>query len=117
MREEYPQSCTLIYNDYNDIEQAIKFDKKCFIVIMTYGHVHDKQVLEYCLKKPFFYLGMIGSEKKVTETFDKLRAQGFTEEELQKIHAPIGLSIGSQTPWEIAVSIMAELIRERNLLR
>ncbi|MBW6515914.1 MAG: XdhC family protein [Candidatus Cloacimonetes bacterium] len=117
IKEEYHDSCTLIYNDYNDIEKAIKFDKNCFIVIMTYGHVHDKQVLEYCLRKPFFYLGMIGSEKKVAETFDKLRAQGFSQEDLQKVHAPVGLTIGSQTPWEIAVSITAELIRERNLLK
>lgn len=116
-KEEFPTNCRLIYNDYFNIEEAVNFAPGAFIVIMTYGHVHDKQVLEYCLRKPFFYLGMIGSEKKVSETFAKLRTQGFTEEELLKVHAPIGISIGSQTPYEIAVSITAQLIKERNRLR
>ena len=115
--DEYPANCRLVFNDYNDIRNAIKFDPACFIVIMTHGHVHDKQVLESCLRQPFFYLGMIGSKKKVAETFTRLTTQGFKAEELQKVHAPIGISIGSQTPEEIAVSIVAELIKERNLNR
>ena len=117
IKEEYPANCRLIYNDYTSIEEAVHFDEGAFIVIMTHGHVHDKQVLEHCLRKPFFYLGMIGSEKKVSETFDKLITGGFTKEELHKVHAPIGLSIGSQTPYEIAVSITAQLIKERNCLQ
>lgn len=114
VKEEFPPSCSLLVNDYSNIESVIDFNPDCLIVIMTYGHVHDKHVLELCLRKPFYYLGMIGSEKKVAETLAKLRNEGFTEEEIAKVHAPVGISIGSQTPYEIAVSIVAELIRERN---
>jgi xanthine dehydrogenase accessory factor len=114
LREDFPDNCLLVYNDYSDLEKSIKFAANTSIVIMTHGHIHDKQVLEFCLRKPFFYLGMIGSEKKVAETFKNLKEQGFSEEELSKVHAPVGLSIGSQTPYEIAVSITAELIKERN---
>jgi len=77
---------------------------------MTHGHAHDKQVLEQCLRREFAYLGMIGSASKVAQTFSRLKQQGFSDAELARVHAPIGLPIGSQTPFEIAVSIMAELI-------
>ena len=110
----FPPEAELIHNDYNHLEDAVSFTERAYIVIMTYGHVHDKQVLEYCLRKPCHYLGMIGSQKKVAETLAKLRQQGFTEQETAKVHAPIGLPIGSHTPYEIAVSILAELISVRN---
>ena len=113
--EDFPVPCKLIYSDYNDLETVIDFDSRSYIVIMTHGHVHDKQVLEYCLKRRSFYLGMIGSKKKTADTFTRLLQQGFSEEELARVHSPVGLSIGSQTPYEIAVSITAEMIRTRNL--
>jgi len=116
-KEDFPVPCKLIYSDYSDLETVIDFDNHAYLVIMTHGHVHDKQVLEYCLKRPSFYLGMIGSKKKTADTFTRLLEQGFSEEDLAGVHSPVGLSIGSQTPYEIAVSITAELIRKRNLNR
>ena len=110
----FPSECKLIHNDYSGLEAAISFNDNAFIVIMTYGHVHDRQVLEYCLKQPFRYLGMIGSTKKVAETLDRVKLNGFTDNDLKKIHAPIGLPIHSHTPYEIAVSILAELIQIKN---
>ena len=56
---------------------------------------------------------MIGSKKKIAETFETLREQGFTDEDLARVHAPIGLAIGAETPEEIAVSIAAEIIQIR----
>ncbi len=99
-----------VHNDYLHLEEAIRFDPAAHIVIMTHGHLHDFQVLEYCLSRPYRYLGMIGSKNKVAATMAKLRQKGFAPETLERVHAPIGLPIGSQTPTEIAVSIMAELI-------
>jgi xanthine dehydrogenase accessory factor len=78
---------------------------------MTHGHAHDREVLERCLARPHRYLGMIGSKTKVAATLARLKEKGFAQEDLDRVHAPIGLPIGSQTPAEIAVSIMAELIR------
>lgn len=112
--DAFPVECKLIHNDYSGLDAAISFNDNAFIVIMTYGHVHDRQVLEYCLKQPFRYLGMIGSTKKVAETLDRVKLNGFTDNDLKKIHAPIGLPIHSHTPYEIAVSILAELISIRN---
>ena len=113
-QDAFPSECRLIHNDYDRLEDAISFNANAFIVIMTYGHVHDRQVLEHCLKQPFRYLGMIGSKKKVAETLAKVKTNGFTDNDLTKIHAPIGLSISSHTPYEIAVSILAELIQIKN---
>jgi xanthine dehydrogenase accessory factor len=113
-QDAFPSSCRLVYNDYQALDEAISFDDNTFIVIMTYGHVHDRQVLEYCLGRPFRYLGMIGSRKKVAETLEKVRTNGCSEDDLSRIHAPVGLPIGSHTPYEIAVSILAELIQIRN---
>jgi xanthine dehydrogenase accessory factor len=112
--EAFPSECKLIHNDYINLEDVISFNNSAFIVIMTYGHVHDRQVLEFCLRKPFRYLGMIGSSKKVAETLEKVKGNGFTDSDIQKVHAPIGLSIGSHTPYEIAVSILTELIKDKN---
>jgi len=97
-------------SDYEDIGSVIDFGKDAHIVIMTHGHTHDKAVLQQCLRREFAYLGMIGSAVKVAQTFERLRGEGFSQDELSRVHAPIGLRIGSQTPFEIAVSIMAELI-------
>ncbi|MDD4310624.1 MAG: XdhC/CoxI family protein [Candidatus Cloacimonetes bacterium] len=102
-----------VLHDYSDLTQVINFSPTALVVIMTHGHLHDKEVLEQCLRKPLFYLGMIGSKTKVAQTFTNLMAKGFTEMELKKCHAPIGLAIGSQTPYEIAVSILAQLIALR----
>ena len=99
-----------IYNDFNDLSQTGVFSPEHLLVIMTHGHLHDRQVLQQCLGKPLKYLGMIGSKRKVAETFSMLKEQGFQDTELAKCHAPVGLPIGSQTPFEIAVSIMAEII-------
>ncbi len=103
------------FSDFEDISSALCFGPDSWIVIMTHGHVHDKRVLEQCLRRSSRYLGMIGSKHKVAETFAQLREQGFGEAELALVHAPIGLRIGSQSPYEIAVSIMAEIIKELRL--
>jgi xanthine dehydrogenase accessory factor len=103
------------YNDFSAISQAVSFGPNSWIIIMTHGHLHDKEVLQQCLSQDFRYLGMIGSKHKVAETFALLRSQGYSADQLQNVHAPIGLPIGSQQPYEIAISIMAELIGELRL--
>ena len=83
-------------------------------MVVTRGHAADRICVEKILRRGYTYLGMIGSRKKIAATYDKLREKGFSEEALETIHAPIGLSIGARTPKEIAVSIAAELILEKN---
>ena len=81
-----------------------------YYIIVTHGHTYDRACLEWCLRSNYAYLGMIGSKGKVTTTFSLLKENGFTEEDLKNVHAPIGLSIGAVTPEEIAISILSEII-------
>ena len=81
-----------------------------YYIIVTHGHTYDRACLEWCLRSNYAYLGMIGSKGKVSSTFSLLKENGFTEEDLKNVHAPIGLSIGAVTPEEIAISILSEII-------
>ena len=84
------------------------------IVIVTRGHAKDRDVLAASLQTKAGYLGMIGSKSKRQTTYDFLLNNGYSKEDFAKIHSPIGLSIGAQTPEEIAISITAELIQWRS---
>jgi len=80
------------------------------VAILTRGHKHDAVVLEEVMKKPTRYVGMIGSRRKTKLIMDHLRQKGYDETALKSVHAPIGLDIEAETPQEIAVSIVAQLI-------
>ncbi|MBQ0064277.1 MAG: putative selenium-dependent hydroxylase accessory protein YqeC, partial [Firmicutes bacterium] len=102
----------VICDSYSNLEKHILPD--CYYAIMTPKHDNDYECLRALIDKPYRYLGMIGSKKKVALEFNRLRAEGISEELIQKVHSPIGLKIGSQSPKEIAVSIMAEIIQIKN---
>lgn len=84
-----------------------------FVLIVTYGHQYDRVVLEQALASNAGYIGMVGSKRKREELFSQLRADGFSYVNLERVHCPVGLAIGAETPAEIAVSILAELIAFR----
>ena len=84
-----------------------------FIVIVTRGHLHDRAVLAQALRTPAGYIGMIGSRNKRDAVYESLSNEGFSKQDLGRVHCPIGLNIGAETPDEIAVSILAELIQVR----
>ncbi len=79
-------------------------------IIFTHGHSYDTDCLRYCLKHSYSYLGMIGSKTKSEKALEKMAEEGFSAERISTVHTPIGLSIGAETPEEIAISIMAEII-------
>jgi xanthine dehydrogenase accessory factor len=83
------------------------------VVIVTRGHAYDEQALRAVIDSPAAYVGMIGSRRKVQAIFDHLRADGVDDSLLRRVRAPIGLDIGAQTPAEIAVSIVAEIVMLR----
>lgn len=112
--ERFPdaeQVCVI--RDYSKALKGLEIDKDSFIVIMTRGHRYDRVVLEQALKTEAGYVGMISSRQKRDVIYQALLAKGITKQELERIHSPIGIDIGSETPEEIAVSIVAELINER----
>ncbi len=87
--------------------------EKCFIAILTRGHTFDTEVLTQALATPAGYIGMIGSRRKRELVYEALLAKGFSQSDLDRVYCPIGLDIASETPEEIAVSIIAELIAIR----
>jgi xanthine dehydrogenase accessory factor len=85
-------------------------DPRSLIFIATRGHIFDTEVLSWAVASPAGYIGMIGSRRKIQTVQGKLRAAGVPAELLARVHAPVGLDIGADTPEEIAVSVLAEMI-------
>ena len=116
-RERFPQADqVVVLPDMADIS-SISIEADGYVVIVTRGHMDDLTVLAQVLRTPAAYIGMIGSRRKVALIFDELRKKGYSEADLQRVHAPIGLPIGAETPEEIGISISAELIQKRARLR
>lgn len=100
--------------NYENIDHYFNEAANDYVVIMTIGYRTDKMVLKQLISKPFFYLGLLGSEHKIKTLFSELKTEGITQDLLDKVFSPIGLNIDSKTMKEIAVSIAAEIIREKN---
>lgn len=113
-RERFPRAKACICGDFADGLGRCACSGNAYYIIVTRGHRADMECLELILKLPYGYVGMIGSRGKVAKTMAALEAKGFSKEELAAVHAPIGLKIGGQTPKEIAISIAAQLIQEKN---
>ena len=103
----------MIVPDYTSMSDYIPEGPDHFVVIMTLGYRTDMEALKSLLGKSYYYLGLLGSKKKVEKMFEELIHDGIPEEILKTIHAPVGIDIKSETPEEIAISIAAELIREK----
>jgi xanthine dehydrogenase accessory factor len=100
--------------DYKVLNELIPSGNNHYVVIMTFGYRTDDVALRALLNKEFKYLGLLGSKSKIEKLFTDYHKEGIPKERLQQIHTPIGISIKSQTPEEIAVSIAAEIIRVKN---
>ena len=100
--------------DYNHCEQLVPEGDNIYVVIMTFGHISDEVVLKQFLGKKVRYLGLMGSKKKIKSIYSLLQEEGVSQDITAKIHAPIGVKISSQTPYEIAISIVAEMIAVKN---
>jgi xanthine dehydrogenase accessory factor len=100
--------------DYLEIGKHIKQGNDSYVAIMTNKYTDDKLVLSKIIRNQHKFIGVLGSKAKLKTMWEVLQKEGFSLDELNQIHAPIGLSIKSQTPEEIAVSIAAEIIRVKN---
>jgi len=101
----------VICNDFEHAIEGITINPQTFVVIITRGHRYDKVCLQKVIHQPAAYIGMIGSRKRVKALIAELEEEGVPTELLQKLYSPIGLKIGAETPEEIAVSILGELIK------
>jgi len=100
--------------DYHKVEHLVPDGPNNYVAIMSFGHKFDQVILKQLLPKKLKYLGMIGSKSKVQCIYDNLREFGFNDVDFARVDSPIGISIKSQTPIEIAISIAAKVIQVRN---
>ncbi len=115
-RQRFPTADRVIAGAFTEELRRLRrgqttFDENTYLVLVTRGHQYDVACLLEVLGDPVAYIGMIGSQRRIRAVYELLeREQGIAPEKFDRIHAPIGLDIGAQTPAEIAVCIMAEII-------
>ena len=109
-RNDFP-SARFIYSDLDLDQLELDMDENTYIVIMTRKHEFDEHILKKVVESDAAYIGMIGSKEKVRRIFENLKREG--KSGLDEVHAPIGLDIGAESPEEIALSIMAEIVQLR----
>ena len=106
-----------ICSGFEEALANIPGDPDTFFIIVTRGHLSDSECLLSIVKKPYAYIGMIGSHRKVGMVKQLLTEKGVPQDVIESVHTPIGLAIGAETPEEIAVAIMAEIIEVKNKTR
>jgi xanthine dehydrogenase accessory factor len=112
-KERFPMADETRVEDMYTVFERLKIDDQSYIVAVTRGHQHDEPVIEQAIRTEARYIGMIGSKRKISRMWKKLIERGADKARLAQVHAPIGLEIGADTPEEIAVSIVAQLIQSR----
>lgn len=111
--ENFPYAKEVITSSFDNVMEKLPVNESSYLIIVTRGHAHDKTVLAQALRTPAKYIGMIGSSRKRRIIYDNLLNEGFTQERLDAVYSPIGLEICAETPEEIAVAIVGELIKVR----
>src|SRR5881409_224230 len=112
-RERFPEADELLVSWPDEGLRNLMLDRSTYIVILTHDPKFDLPALRSVLKKDVGYIGAIGSRKTNANRFDALRKEGFTEEEIARVHGPIGLDLGSRSAEETALGILAELTAVR----
>lgn len=112
--DRFPDADKVQTGEYQDLLQQVEFHERLYVVIVTHGHQHDEEILSFCVQQPHAYIGMIGSRNKSRTVLRHLKEQGIDDANFEKVFSPVGLHIGAETPFEIAVSILAELTAIRH---
>ncbi len=113
-RERFPNADQIVVRPFAAAIEALELDRHCYLLSVTRGHAFDEEVLRTALKRRNgAFIGMIGSRRRVRATLERIAEDGVPASELEEVHAPLGVDLGAETPAEIAVSIIGEIIRER----
>jgi len=112
-RERFPDADQVIVGDFAAELGRLQITPWTYVVLVTRGHEHDETSLQQIVDSPAPYIGMIGSRRRVLLVFRHLEELGIPAEKLDRVYAPIGLDIGARTPEEIALAIMAEIVKVR----
>jgi xanthine dehydrogenase accessory factor len=111
----FPERTRLILTDATFAKDLPIPDERSYVCVVTRCHRTDREALARVLAGHPRYVGLIGSERKKLAIFRELEASGIARSRLDGVHCPIGIEIGAETPAEIAVSILAEIVRERRM--
>jgi xanthine dehydrogenase accessory factor len=111
--ERYPDAAVVACGWPDDLVAQLPFDRRTYVVSLLHVERYEDLLLPLALRAEVSYLGALGSRKTHATRLERLRAAGHTEEELDRIHGPVGLAIGAVTPEEIAVAILAEMVQVR----
>ena len=113
-RERFPDADEVLVGDMAQMLKEMSITPSCYIVLITRGHAYDEPCLRVVLPTQAKYIGMIGSRRRIKACFQRFRDEDkISEELLERVHAPIGLDIATETPAEIALSILGEVIKVR----
>lgn len=113
-KERFPEADRIVVpKNFDNCLKDYHIDKDSYLVIVTRGHMHDRDVLRQALETDAGYIGMIGSHKKRDAIYKNLLETGTPQSAIDRVHSPIGLEIEAETPEEIAISIVGELIAHR----
>jgi xanthine dehydrogenase accessory factor len=111
--ERFPDADRILVGPYAETLAQLPVNRDTYVVLVTRGHVHDQACLELIIDSDAAYIGMIGSKRRVRTVLERARDRGHDAKKLQRVFAPIGLDISAETPAEIAVAIMAEIVNVR----
>ncbi len=111
-RERFPEADRIVRVDFRDPFADVPIHSTSHVVLVTRGHKYDFECLRHLLKTEVEppYVGMIGSRRRVRAAFSQLQGEGMPRDRLSRVRAPVGLDIGAETPIEIAVAVLAEII-------
>jgi len=113
-RERFPNADEIMVRPFAAAIEALTLDRHCYLVSVTRGHSFDEEVIRTALQHSSgAFIGMIGSRRRVRATLERIAGSGVAQDLLDQVHAPLGMDIAAETPEEIAVSIIAEMVRER----
>ena len=113
-RERFPDADDVLVGDMAQMLKEMNITPSCYVVLITRGHAYDEPCLRVIVKTPAKYIGMIGSRRRIKACFQRFRDEDkMAEEVLDRVYAPIGLDIATETPAEIALSILGEVIKVR----
>jgi xanthine dehydrogenase accessory factor len=111
--ERFPEAEATYAEEYEDVFPKLPVNSTTYLIIVTRGHRDDMRVLRWAVETPAKYVAMIGSKRKTISVVKELEKEGIPRDAFDKVSAPMGLEIGAETPEEIAISVVAEMIAVR----